>query len=227
MEVAVGALLDAHGLTLGLAESVTGGLIGARMTTAPGASSFFPRGSVVSYASDVKHDLLDVPEGPVVSGEAAAAMRPPGPSGPRCRRRPDRSKLTGVAGPADQDGQPPGTVFVGLALDGAGDGTGADSVHLRLPGDRDRIRQFAAITALDLLRHRLLARRGPRQHESCHPAQPRLRWAVGRGGGVVVHSPGTAATILAERLDQRAFAGWFTYQPLHEHVVAAEPDVLD
>ena len=73
MEHAVGVLLDAHGLTLGLAESISGGLMGARLTDVAGASGFF-RGSIVSYDSDVKFDLLGVPEGPVVSAAAAEAM---------------------------------------------------------------------------------------------------------------------------------------------------------
>src|SRR5262249_56046218 len=73
MEHAVGALLSAHGLTLACAESITGGLIGARVTDVAGASGFF-KGSIVSYASDVKFDLLGVPEGPVVSAAAAEAM---------------------------------------------------------------------------------------------------------------------------------------------------------
>jgi len=56
-----------------------------------------------------------------------------------------------VAGPDPQDGQDPGTVFVGLALPG----TATESVAMRLPGDRDRVRQYATISALDLLRRRL------------------------------------------------------------------------
>ncbi len=148
MEVAVGALLDARGLCLGLAESVTGGLIGARLTAAPGASSWF-RGSIVSYSSDVKFDVLDVPRGPVVNGETAQAMA----IGARRVLGADIGlAVTGVAGPAEQDGEKPGTIFVGLAL-----GDGAESVRLQLPGDRERVRQFATISALDLLRHRLTA----------------------------------------------------------------------
>ena len=73
MEHAVAALLDAQGLTLALAESVTGGLMGARITDVEGASEFF-KGSIVSYDSDVKFSVLDVPEGPVVSAAAAEAM---------------------------------------------------------------------------------------------------------------------------------------------------------
>src|SRR5262249_46808575 len=66
MEHAVAALLEAQGLTLGLAESLTGGLMGARITAVEGASEYF-KGSIVSYDSEVKFSLLGVPEGPVVS----------------------------------------------------------------------------------------------------------------------------------------------------------------
>jgi nicotinamide-nucleotide amidase len=151
MEHAVGVLLDGHGLTLGLAESVTGGLMGARLTDVAGASGFFT-GSIVAYDSEVKFDVLAVPRGPVVSAAAAEAMA----EGARRALGSDVGlAVTGVAGPAEQDGQPVGTVFVGLALDDA-----VESVQLRLPGDRRRVREFSAISALDLLRHRLLAREG-------------------------------------------------------------------
>jgi nicotinamide-nucleotide amidase len=149
MEHAVGVLLDAHGMTLGLAESISGGLMGARLTDVAGASGFF-RGSIVSYDSDVKFDLLGVPEGPVVSAEAAEAMA----SGARRLLGADVGlAVTGVAGPAEQDGQPVGTVFIGLAID-----DNAESVHLQLPGDRRRIREFTVISAMNLLRQRLLER---------------------------------------------------------------------
>ena len=149
MEIAVASLLDARGLTLGLAESVTGGLLGARLTAAPGASTWF-RGSIVSYASEVKYDLLGVPEGPVVSGPSAEAMA----LGARKVLGADVGlAVTGVAGPAGQEGIEPGTVFVGLALDDV-----VESREMHLPGDRQRVREFAVITALDLLRHRLLER---------------------------------------------------------------------
>ncbi len=61
--------------------------------------------------------------------------------------------LTGVAGPDEQEGVAPGTVIVGLALPGGE----AESLVFHLPGDRERVRQYAAISALDLLRRRLLA----------------------------------------------------------------------
>lgn len=149
METAVGALVERHGLSLALAESVTGGLVASRIVNVPGASGWF-RGSMVAYATEVKHDLLGVPDGPVVSERAARAMA----QGVAKTLGADIGlSVTGVAGPSEQDGRPVGTVFFGLHLDGF-----ADVVELRLPGDRDRIRQYAAISALDVLRRRLLDR---------------------------------------------------------------------
>jgi nicotinamide-nucleotide amidase len=147
MEATVGSMLKARGLTLGLAESVTGGLIASRLVAVPGASAWF-RGGVVSYASGVKFSVLGVPEGPVVSAEAAMAMA----TGARaCLGSFVGLSVTGVAGPDTQDGQPVGTVFVGLSI---GDEVTAE--RFSLPGDRERIRQFATINALDLLRKALM-----------------------------------------------------------------------
>ena len=150
MEDAVAALLRAHDLTVGLAESMTGGLVASRLTNAVGSSEWF-RGSIVAYDSEVKFDVLGVPEGPVVSAEAAASMA----EGARKMLGADVGlSVTGVAGPAEQEGQPVGTVFFGLAV---GDGP-AEAVEVRLPGSRDLVRQFATISLLDLLRRRLLQR---------------------------------------------------------------------
>jgi nicotinamide-nucleotide amidase len=147
MEAAVGALLEDRGLTLAIAESMTGGLVASRMVDVPGSSRWF-KGGVVSYQSDVKFDLLEVPEGPVVSEEAAKAMA----EGVRRLLGADVGlAITGVAGPAEQDGQPVGTVWLGVAI-----GDDVDAVHLRLPGDRKRIRQFGTIQLGDLARKRLL-----------------------------------------------------------------------
>ena len=149
METAVGVLLEAQGLSLGLAESMTGGLVASRLVNVEGSSAWF-RGCVVSYASEVKFDLLGVPEGPVVSEEAAAAMA----EGARKVLGADVGlSVTGVAGPARQEGQPVGTAYFGMAID---DDT--QVIQVKLPGDRDRIRQFAAISLLDMLRRRLLDR---------------------------------------------------------------------
>jgi nicotinamide-nucleotide amidase len=147
MEVAVAARLEGRGLTFAVAESLTGGLIASRLVNVPGASAWF-KGGVVAYDTQVKYDVLGVPTGPVVTESAAAAMA----EGVRKVTGADVGLgITGVAGPDDQEGVAPGTVFVGLALP---DGR-TDSRQLRLPGDRDRVRQYAAISALDLLRRAL------------------------------------------------------------------------
>ena len=112
MEHAVAVLLEAHELTLGVAESLTGGLVGARLASVAGASAFF-RGAIVAYDREVKFDVLGVPRGPVVSEEAVIAMA----EGARKVLCADVGiGVTGVAGPTEQDGQPVGTVFLGLAL---------------------------------------------------------------------------------------------------------------
>ena len=148
MESVVLQMLRERGLTLGLAESVTGGLVGARITGIAGASDVF-RGGIVSYASEVKFELLGVPEGPVVSEAAAAAMAV---GAQRALGASVGLALTGVAGPAEQDGMPVGTLCVGLAI--------GDAVHtatLRMPGQREQMRQMSVITALDFLRRTLSA----------------------------------------------------------------------
>jgi nicotinamide-nucleotide amidase len=140
-------LLRERGMTVGVAESLTGGLVGARLTDHAGAGDVV-KGSIASYASEVKFDLLGVPEGPVVSEQAARAMA----EGARRVLGADVGlAVTGVAGPDTQDGQPVGTVFLAVALE---DGT--EVVQVRLPGDRKRIREFSTISLLDLLRRRLL-----------------------------------------------------------------------
>ena len=147
MESVVGNLLLERQLTLGLAESLTGGLIAQRLTGIPGSSAWF-RGSIVSYSSDVKHLVLRVPDGPVVSEQAARAMA----VNARTVLASDVAlSVTGVAGPDTQDDQPVGTVFVGISLP---DGS-SDVVKLQLFGDRQRIREFTCISALNELRKRL------------------------------------------------------------------------
>ena len=148
MESATLALMRARGVTLALAESVTGGLVAGRLTAVPGASDVL-RGAVVSYASEVKFDLLGVPEGPVVSEAAAAAMA----TGVRRVLGADVGlALTGVAGPTEQDGMPVGTLCVGID-----DGSVVVARTFRLPGQREQMRQMSVITALDFLRRHLLA----------------------------------------------------------------------
>ena len=149
MESAVLDLLRDQGLSLGVAESVTGGLVAGRLTAVPGASEVF-RGGIVSYATSVKQQLLHVPPGPVVSEAAAAAMAKGAQRVLGCHVA---LALTGVAGPTEQDGMPVGTLFVGVAI-----GDDVTVRQFRLPGQRDQMRQMSVITALDLLRRNLLAR---------------------------------------------------------------------
>jgi nicotinamide-nucleotide amidase len=149
MEAVVLDLLREQGLTMGTAESVTGGLIASRLTAVPGSSAAF-RGSVVSYASEVKFDVLGVPEGPVVTEEAAAAMAE---GACRVLGCDVAVATTGVAGPAEQEGLPAGTVFFATTVDGV-----TETGMIRFPFDRERTRQFTVITVLANLRRRLIAR---------------------------------------------------------------------
>ena len=149
MESVVLRMLGDRGWTFGVAESVTGGLVGGRLTNVPGSSSVF-RGGIISYASDVKFSLLGVDEGPVVSEEAAAQMA----AGARRALGCDVAlALTGVAGPEEQDGRPVGTLCVAAAFP---DGSTVTTTAT-LPGVRDQMRQLSVITALDFLRRHMLA----------------------------------------------------------------------
>jgi nicotinamide-nucleotide amidase len=152
MESVVSDLLRDRGWTLGLAESLTGGLVGSRISDAPGSSEIF-MGSVVSYATEVKRSVLGVTTEKVVSAESAVQMA----DGARRVLGADVGlAVTGVAGPTEQDGQPVGTVYFGLAMPGRA----TESVHTRLPGSRLLVRQFATISLLNLARLRLLGRPG-------------------------------------------------------------------
>jgi nicotinamide-nucleotide amidase len=111
---AIGRRLADEGLRLAVAESLTGGELSARFATAEGSSDWY-RGAVVAYSSDVKRSVLDVPDGPVVSEQAVAAMA----EGVATLLEAEVSvAVSGVAGPAPQDDQPPGTVW--LAINTAG-----------------------------------------------------------------------------------------------------------
>jgi nicotinamide-nucleotide amidase len=151
MESVVLDELVAQGLTLATAESLTGGMIGTRLTDIPGASRAF-LGSIVAYDGDVKRGLLGVPEGPVVSEAAVVAM-----AEGACRvLGADVSvAVTGVAGPDPQEGEKPGTVWMATSVDGV-----VEATRIVFPFDRTLTRQFTVITVLDLLRQRLLSRRG-------------------------------------------------------------------
>ncbi|ANS68390.1 competence-damage inducible protein [Streptomyces lincolnensis] len=148
-------LLTVKGETLAVAESLTGGLVAAEITAAPGASKAF-RGSVTAYATELKHRLLGVDatllaEHGAVDPQVAAQMA----AGVRKALEADWGiATTGVAGPEPQDGQPVGTVFVAVdgPFEGGSGATGGGKVTaLRLNGDRAEIRMESVRSVLALL----------------------------------------------------------------------------
>jgi len=152
LEVIVGRLLDAKGLTLALAESCTGGLVGHRITNVLGSSDYF-RGSITAYACDVKEMLLQVrgetlTEYGVVSEQVAREMA----EGVRQVVEADLGvSVTGIAGPAGGTAERPvGLVYVALV---ASDGEWVDQ-HI-FSGDRWENKARSAEAALDLVRRYL------------------------------------------------------------------------
>jgi nicotinamide-nucleotide amidase len=148
MAIRIGALLTAGRATLAVAESYTGGLVVSCLVAAPGASRWL-RGGIVTYASEVKRELLGLTEGPDVTAAAAMAMA-------RGVRRLFGADIglatTGVAGPDVQDGQPAGTALAGFASGG-----GNDATSFEIPGDRQTVRELGTMNTLDWLRRRLEA----------------------------------------------------------------------
>lgn len=122
-------------LTLGTAESLTGGLLSFSLSTSPGAGDAFI-GAVVAYHRDVKYQLLAVPRGPVVNAETATTMAT---SARRMLGCDVAIALTGVAGPDPQDEMPVGTVFV--AVDLMGD---VESRRIHCDGSPEAVRLAAA-----------------------------------------------------------------------------------
>jgi nicotinamide-nucleotide amidase len=158
LEQEVGRLLRAAGKTLACAESLTGGELGARITSVPGASDFF-LGSAVCYTEKSKREVLGVSratlEGPgTVSAECAGEMA----AGARRLFGADLAvALTGAAGPDAHGGVEPGQVWIAIE--------GEDVSRrrpLRAPGDRDMVRRWAEQAALDLLRRHLEGKPLPR-----------------------------------------------------------------
>jgi len=154
MEAVVGRELTTQRLTLAVAESCTGGLIGHRLTQVPGSSAYVDRGAIC-YSNRAKTEMLGVPVDLIarqgaVSKEVAAAMA--------CgiRERANVSvglSVTGIAGPGGgTESKPVGLVYIGLD-----DGTGRPiTQEFRFHGDRNVIKQRSSQAALDLLRRWLL-----------------------------------------------------------------------
>jgi nicotinamide-nucleotide amidase len=148
LQAEVIALLIAAGATVACAESLTAGMVAARLADVAGASAAL-RGGVVAYATDLKARLLQVPaavlaaHGPVSEPTARAMAIGVAAS---CSATYGLA-LTGVAGPQHQDGHPPGTVH--LAVAGP---AGVLTRALTVPGDRAAVRGLATTAALALLR---------------------------------------------------------------------------
>jgi PncC family amidohydrolase len=141
-------------LTIGVAESCTGGLLGARLTAIPGSSDVV-LGGIIAYHNDAKRDLLGVDESllkehgavsePIVRQMAAGARR--------ATKSAVGLAITGVAGPGGgTEEKPVGTVWIATDIEGE-----IESRQLKLWGDRDEIRQRSAQWTMDLLRQGLRA----------------------------------------------------------------------
>lgn len=149
LETSVGRRLVALGLTLSVAESMTGGLLGQRITSVPDSSGWF-RGGFLTYTDEMKRSLLGIPadmlrEHSAVSHPVAVAMAQ------AARERTGASWALSVTGYAGPSGGNVGLVFIGLAGPAF-----ADARQLHLFGDRARIRNLAATLALDWLRKVLI-----------------------------------------------------------------------
>lgn len=140
-------------ITIGVAESCTGGLLGARLTSVPGSSDVV-RGGVIAYSNDIKTGLLGVPAAAIaehgaVSETIARAMA----AGARAATAVDAAlAVTGVAGPGGgSDEKPVGTVWIALDWKGA-----VEAKRFNMVGDRAEIRHRSAQAAMEMLRRRLL-----------------------------------------------------------------------
>lgn len=145
LDTRVHLLLRAGGHTIATAESLTGGRLAVHFTDVPGASETY-LGGVVTYATEVKASVLDVPaevidEHGVVSADCAKAMA----TGVRALTGASFGvSTTGVAGPTEQEGKAPGTVFVGISGPGL-----LEAVELDLEGEREEIQEQTCVKALE------------------------------------------------------------------------------
>lgn len=143
METVVLDRLRQRGLTLAVAEALTGGLVGNRLTDVPGAHEVF-HGAMVAHSDSARATLLGMTEGAEIVQATAGVM-----AGAVRERLNTDVGLAAIAPEAPRD-RMVGTVFLGLAHDGR-----IDTGEVRLPGDRNRLRQYTVISLLDFLRRRL------------------------------------------------------------------------
>lgn len=153
LELVTGRLLTERSMTVAVAESCTGGMIGELLTATPGSSAYF-KGGVVAYWNDAKAALLDVPE--AVLAEHGAVSEPTARAmaeGARKRFATDLAvATTGIAGPTGGSAEKPvGLIYVALAT-----AAGSEVRELRLAFDRERNRRLTAQIAIDWVRRHLL-----------------------------------------------------------------------
>ena len=147
MESVVLDMLRARGKTVAVAEVLTGGLIGSRMSAVPRAGEAF-RGALVSTPDRAPAGLEGLPDAPAASPEMASALAV---AVRRAFGADAGLATTGVVGPESANGHKPGTVFLGLAL-----GDRVNAREVRLPGRGRRIREYATIGLLNHFRRALL-----------------------------------------------------------------------
>ena len=145
----IAALAQEQGRSVATAESLTCGAVASRLGAAPEAAEWF-RGGLVSYHDEVKHEVLGVDRGPVVSESAARQMAE---GAARLLAADVAVATTGAGGPDGQDGRPPGTVFVAVVHDGA-----ARTRELHLDGEPEDVVDQSTGAALELLHATLLER---------------------------------------------------------------------
>jgi len=159
---AIASLAQRYTFRVGVAESLTSGKLAAALGAAPDASSWF-RGGVVAYASEVKFEVLGVTPGPVVTSQCAREMAA---GAARLLGADAVAAVTGVGGPDDEEGKPPGTVHVATFVRGV-----ELSADLDLSGDPPQVLEQTELRTLAMLREAMqdsvdAARSGSRGEES-------------------------------------------------------------
>ncbi len=152
LEEVVGMYLVMKQKTVATAESCTGGLVAERLTRVPGSSSFFV-GGVVAYSNDLKTRLVGVPA-ELIASEGAVSQPVAQALAEGVRRRTGASVgigITGIAGPSGGTPEKPvGLVFIALA-----DDRSTEVRRFQFPGDRERIRTWSSVAALEMIRRRV------------------------------------------------------------------------
>jgi nicotinamide-nucleotide amidase len=152
LEEVVGMYLVMKQKTVAVAESCTGGLVAERLTRVPGSSNFF-LGGVVAYSNDLKTRLVGVPA-ELIAVEGAVSKPVAQALAEGVRRRTGASigvSISGVAGPGGGTVEKPvGLVFIALS-----DDRSTEVRRFQFPGDRERVRTWASVVALEMIRRRV------------------------------------------------------------------------